>query len=274
MRSLILILLCVAVLPAFSQDSLRVKHYKVRFSVQAKYEGTVFNYLNVSNEINQYKTYDAGFYARYERRVQSENLLNPEIKMDFELPLWLKITCGAHYNRLKYSIRVPRYKYSSINIYAPGSTSSSHTVTGTSSSSTHVGYNADESEVNWISTFVGFGISKQYKDFNFDADYSFALNKVTDAYTKRRIYDLDNNQKGTQFFMFMEDYLRQRDNVFFTHQFSSAFSYRLYKHLHVKAGFQYSKADSTIEDRTYKHYSVFKHMRSYAFIAGIVISRL
>lgn len=274
MRLLILILLSLTVFPAFSQDSLRNRHYKVRFSVQGKYEGTYFNYLNISEEINYYKSYQAGPYAKYDRNVQSEYLLNPEIKMDFELPLWLKITCGAHYNRMKYSIKVPRYGQGIYYIYAPGSTPISNTITGVYSSSTHTGYNKDESELNWLTTFLGFGISKQYKRFNFDADYSLALNKVIYAYTKRQIYDLNNNQKSIEFFRFMEDYRSQRDWVFFTHQFSSSFSYRLYRHVHVKAGLQYSRRDRPLVDDTYHHYSTFKHMSSYAVIAGIVFSRL
>lgn len=259
---------------SFPQDSLRSRHYKARFSFQAKYQAVLFNYLNVSDEINQHKTYRAGPYARHEGNMQSESLWNPEFKIDFELPLWLKITCGASYTRMRYSIKVPRYQYSSYYTYAPGSTPHNPIVTGSNVSNTHVGYNKDESEIDWVSTFLGFGVSKQYRRFNFDADYSIALNKVTYAYTMRRIYDLNNDQKSTQTFMFMETYIQQRTRVFLTHQFSTCFSYRLYKHLHLRAGLFYSKADSPLEDDTHQHYSTFKRMRSYAFIAGIAFTAL
>lgn len=260
--------------PVFSQDSLRNKHYKVRFSVQGKYQTHLFDYQNTSDQIEQYKTYREGFYSHYQGNMQSNYSFDPELKIDFELPLWLKITCGFSYSKLNYSFTSDRISYTSNYIYAPGSSANNPMVIGSNVNSTVVGYNRDKSELNWVSTCLGLGMAKQYGRFNFDLDYSLAINKVTYAYVTREVYDLNDNRKSTQTALFMEDYVMQRDWVIFTHQFSTNLSYRLYRHLHVKAGFQYSKADSPIEDETYQHYSTFKRMKSYAFIAGIVFSRL
>ncbi|MGV2481908.1 UNVERIFIED_CONTAM: hypothetical protein IGO34_34500, partial [Salmonella enterica subsp. enterica serovar Weltevreden] len=50
--------------------------------------------------------------------------------------------------------------------------------------------------------------------------------------------------------------------------------YRLDKHRGVKAGFQYAKTERPLEDDTYQHYSTFKRMHSYAFVAGIALTAL
>lgn len=274
MRFIILILLGLAANPAFSQDSLKNKHYKVRFSVQGKYEAFLFQYQNSNDQVEQYKTYRDGFYSYYEGTIRSNHSFNPELKIDFELPLWLKITGGFSYTKMVYAFGSDRITYNSDNIYAPGSTPANPIVIGSTVTQKVVGYNKDKCELNRASAFLGLGIAKQYRHFHFDLDYSFAINKVTYAHLVRNIYDLDNNYQRTESALLMEPYVQQRDQVLFMHQFSTSMSYRLYKHLHIKAGFQYSKADGPVEDKTYQHYSTFKRMRSYAVIAGIVFSRL
>lgn len=273
MRFLIFMLFGIAVLPAFSQDFLRNRHYKVRFSIEGNYQTTYFNCLNVSDQIYQYKTYRAGPYARYDRKVQSGYLLNPEIKIDFELPLWLKITCGVAYTRVKYSIRSPRYSYSSYYTYAPGSTPHNPIVTGSNVSSRHSGYNTDQCEIDWVSTFAGLGISKQYNRFNFDIDYSLALSRAVYAFATRQIHDIKYNQTSTQTFKFMEDYITQKDLVLI-HQVSSSVSFRIYRHLHLKTGLHYSTFNQPVEDKTYQYYTNFKRMRSFGFIFGVTFSVL
>lgn len=274
MRLILLILLGFAAFPTLSQDSLRDKHYKVRFSIQGKYQTHVFDYQNTNSQIEHYKTYSEGFYSNYQGNIKSTYSFDPELKIDFELPLWLKITCGFSYSKLNYSFTSDRILYTSQNIYAPGSSAHNPVVIGSAVSTTVVGYNRDKSELNRVSTFLGLGMARQYGHFNVDLDYSLAINKVTYAYLTREVYDLNDKRKSTETALFMEDYVMQKDWVFLTHQFSTNLSYRFYRNLHVKAGFQYSKADTPIEDKTSQHYSTFKHMRSYAFIAGIVISGL
>lgn len=255
-----------------NKDSLANLHYKVRFSLQGKCMATQFYYHTTNDQIEQGKNYAEGYYSTFKGKINSDYTFNPEFKIDFELPIWLKISCGFNLNITKFNTQSDRIYYSEYNIYDPASTPSNPIVIGVNKSSYSVGYNKDEMEISNFGTFVGLGISKQYKRFVFDVDYCFSLNRTMNAFAITRIYDNNNILEKTEGYNFMNNYLQANDWIMFTHNFSTSLSYRFYKNISLKAGLHYSNYDRDIEDNTYQHYSTFKKIKSHSLFAGIAFS--
>ncbi len=272
MRFLVFLLILPFVLLSGNVDSLANNHYKVRFNIQTKYSQTQFDYISVNGQANTYATYSEGMYWNYDGKISSNNTLNPEIKIDFELPIWLKITCGFNYNKIKYYTRSQRVNYSKYNIYDPHSTQANPIVIGFNKKENVEGYNVDEREIIGFGSFIGLGISKNYKRFNFDLDYSFSSYKVTEAYCFTKEYDINNSYQKTEGFYFMDNYIHQFGWLIFSHNVSSSISWNFYKRTSIKLGAQYSIQIGDIEDETYSHYSLFKNQQSYFLIFGLSFS--
>ena len=257
----------------YSQDSLRNKHYKVRFSFQTNYTSARFDYQSYYSKIYEGKTGGNEIYSNYQGRVHSEYVVNPEFKVDFELPLWMKFTCGVNYNKLKYSTPISELNKEEYNfIYSPNSTPWNPIVTGRYYTNTLLGYYENQYEIESVGTFIGLGISKQYKHFNFDIDYTFSSNKVTSAIINTKYYDVNNLLQSKEWFRVMDEY---RNNSYFRvymHNFSTSLSYRFYKKVSVKVGFQFSKNDNVVNDYSSEHVSIYKKMYYHSFVFGLVFS--
>ncbi len=254
-----------------NRDSLANLHYKIRFSIQGKYTATQFDCYMRYEVQDSYKTHNSSQYSVFNGKINSEHTFNPELKIDFELPLWLKLTCGVNYNSTKFNIQSDQVFYLEQYIYDPNSTpgsGSSPDVIGSVITYDTLGYNKDAIEISGFNTFTGLGLSKQYKRFNFDIDYCFSINRITNGFAVRKIYDNNNTLEKTEAYNFMSN------NLSFAHNFSTSISYRFYKNISFKLGFQYSKNDRDVVNSSYQHYTQFKRAKYQSVFAGFAVSFL
>lgn len=261
--------MCFYIIESYGQDSIINKHYRASFSFQTNYSSASLNYKVSSGYTYEYKqgyNYESSIFNE---KVISENTFNPELKADFELPLWLKITCGINYSKLKIATDYRERNYTEVHdLYDPNSTPWNIIVVGTSSHTTLMGYNKHFSELEYIGTFIGLGFSKQYKRFNFDVDYSVAAKKAISAYVTVKYFDTNYSYQKTEGYNGLESYNGIKDLPIFVHQFSTNVSYRFCKKVSVKLGAQYSKNDN---DLIYDKISL-KRVNYFSFILGLTFS--
>lgn len=247
-----------------NRDSLVSAHYKVKFSVQAKTAISYFDYHLSTGYYYQGKfaSDNHGYRSVYNSPITSLININPELKVDFELPVWLKLTCGVFENKISFKTGfVDRdyfgNKYAGVNYTGYYPTKE---------------YLIDETQIESIGTFLGLGFSRQYDRFNFDLDYSFSSNRVFSGYSVRSVYDENFVYLKKETVHIMDDYIHQFGFLFFTHNVSASFSYRIMEKTSIKFGYQFSKNSRGIEDRTVNNYSTFNKMRSHSFIIGVGFS--
>lgn len=264
MRIFVFLIILPFVLVSGNRDSLANSYYKVRFSLQANISKSNFDY-HLSTGYFYYGKFASdnhGYHSVYDTHINSLINLNPELKIDFELPIWLKLTCGLFENKMSFKTGFfdRDYfgsKYAGVNYtgYYPEKE-----------------YLIDETQIECVGTFLGLGFNRQYKRFNFDIDYTFSLNRVISGYTTRSVYDSNYVFIKTETANIMDDYMHQFGFLIFSHNVSTSFSYRIMKRTHLKFGYQFSKWIKNIEDNTSSNSSSFKRMKSHAFIFGVCFS--
>ncbi len=271
MRYCVLVLLLFKLSVTFSQDSIKKDHYKVRLSCLLKYTSTTFKFSNSTGYYYEYKTNSRSEYAAFEGTIKPVPILTPEIKLDFELPIWLKVTCGIIYNRLKFVTpnmdRIgssKQYIYDSTALYTPDPTP-----IGSYNTQTKMGYNKNRYEIQSIRTYLGLGISKKYRRFTFDVDYFFCANKIISAVMFSEYYDLNHTLQNTQVYNIMTDYIEPRSVPLFTHNFTTSVSYRIYKRTSLKLGYAYSKNDTNYNDNSPGTGSAYQRVKCHSLIIWI-----
>ena len=273
MRSLLLLMFLPIILSSNTGDSISNKQYKIRFSIQAKAVKVNFDYYVSNSYYNQLKSSSSGNHACLDSKINSKWTTNPELKVDFELPYFLKITSGLFHNKLAFiTDEYQRDYWNQQYSYAPGSNSASFTITGSSTSISKSEYLKDETEFNFIGTFLGFGFCKQVKRFSFDIDYSLSLNRIYGGYTIRNIYDASHVFIKEESVNIMTHDNKPSNLLFFAHHFNASVFYRISPHTLLKIGYQYSKNDNTINDETHNNYSTFKRVHSQSFLIGLAFS--
>ncbi len=264
MRLLLFLIILPIGLISSNRDSLANTHYKVKFSIQAKASKSYFDYYLSTGYFYQGKfaSDNHGYHSVYDSRINSLVNLNPELKIDFELPVWLKLTCGLFENKTSFKTQyIDRdyfgNKYAGVNYtgYYPKKE-----------------YLIDETQIESVGTFLGLGFCRQYKKFNFDLDYSFSSNRVISGYTVRSVYDSNYVFLKHETANIMDDYIHQFGFLIFMHNMSANISYRVMKHTHLKIGYQFSKYTKNIEDNTDNNYSTFNNVKSHSFIIGLCFS--
>jgi hypothetical protein len=273
MRCLLFLIILPFALISGNKDSLAKTHYKVRFTFQEKIASAQFDLKSSNGNISTFKTYSEGNYDHFQGKINTDYTFNPEFKIDFEMPFWLKINCGINYTSLKFKYTSENIHHAEYTTYDPHSSPSNPIVTGSVIKDSIVGYNVIETQLGGIGTFIGLGFSKQYCRFNFDVDYSFLFTKLIDASTIRKIYDNNDVIQNTDGYIPMSDYLHQSGFRLFTNSISTSISYRFYKRMSLKVGYQYSKL-LDIEDNTYNHYSSLKNIKCQSFIVGLVFNAI
>lgn len=245
-------------------DSLANSHYKIRFSIQVRASKSNFDYHLSTGYFYQGKlsSDNYGYRSVYDSRINSLINFNPELKIDFELPIWLKLTCGLFDNKTSFKTGfIDRdyfgNKYAGVNYmgYYPEKE-----------------YLIDETQIEYVGTFLGLGFNRQYKRLNFDIDYSFSSNRIVNGYTVRSVYDSNYVFVQKETANIMDDYIHQFGFLIFTHNISTSISYKIMKKTHLKLGYQFSKYTRDIDDKTSGNNSSFNRMQSHSFIFGICFS--
>lgn len=273
MRFLVFLLTLPFILVSGNRDSLANHHYKVKFSAQGNYTYSFFDFKSSYNHISEYRNYSENIYSDYSGHINAKYLFNPEFKVDFELPLWIKLTCGFNYNKLSFKNRADRLFYGEYYVYDSHSTQANPIVIGSNIKQEIIGYDDRSYEVNYAGTFLGLGLCKQFKRWNFDLDYSYTFNKLMDATIVTKEYDNFNTYQKTEWINFTPNNINQWGFFFLNKKISSSFSYRIIKKLSVKLGIQISFYDNLKMNTDDNSIEVNK-MKSYAFMIGLVFNVL
>lgn len=250
------------------------QHYKVRFCGVFKYSSANFDFTNTTTNAVKNQSVDFSESQHYEGSINSTYLIIPEIKVDFELPLFLKGTCGINYSGLNFKtpltelVKTSVYRYYDHSI--PGVTDLEPIGTGKSVEVTRYVKNAYTFES--IGTYIGLGFCRDYKRFNFDADYTFSANKVVNGIVYNEYYNTAYDYLSTQSLSIMADYKRTNSRPLFAHNLSAGLSYRLFKKNYLKLGYQYSKNYRHFEDRSSNSTSSYRNLQCHTFMIALVIT--
>ncbi len=237
-----------------NRDSIENSHYKVRFSLQNKITSSKFQYIY--DEYYEYynHAYSSGNAIYFNGNVSSINTINPELKIDFELPLWLKITWGLNYNITSFNTDYGElYKtYNSKKLLTTG-------------------YFKDETEFSACSTFLGAGFSRQHRKFNLDIDYSFSVYKSLYGKRTRSYYDENYNYLNTDHTKNFE-YGGGLERFFFSNNLSVSLSYKIYKNFNLKLGYLYSFYLKNIYYEGPNYYTEIKKLKTNSLVFGVSFS--
>lgn len=272
MRITLLLLFFPIILISGNGDSLANTHYKVRFSFQNKISHSNFQYTTEQGYYNYVRGGENGHSESYSGNIYSQDIWNPELKIDFELPYWLKITCGANYNVLKFSSGYGQIINTSVHyIYASNSTQYNPIVIGENRTESLDGYFKENVVLATSSTFLGFGMSRQLGKFNFDFDYSFSVYKALYSKRAKSYYDINYNFSKTDDPKKTE-YNGGLDKVFFSHNFSTGINYKFYERINLKLGYIYSYYLRDIYYEGSDNFSMVNNLRTNTFVLGFSFS--
>lgn len=254
MRLLVFLIILPIVLISGNKDSLTNSHYKVKFSLQNKFSYSKFQYTYNEFYNNYNHGYSSGNVIYFDGNPSSLTSINPELKVDFELSFWLKITCGINYNVMRFNSDYGEM-YNTYNLQKQQTT----------------GYFKDKTQLTLGSTFLGLGMSKQFRKFNFEIDYSFSVYKALLGKRIRSNYDVNYNFQNDDKTKNMK-YGGGLDRFIFSHNISTSLNYRLYKHISLKLGYVYSMYLRDVYYEGTGYYMQFKNIKTHSFIFGICFS--
>jgi hypothetical protein len=273
MRCFAFILVFFRVFTGLSQQETEGdQHYKVRFCGVFKFTSANFNFKNTTTNTIKSLSVDFSESQHYEGNINSTYLIIPEVKVDFELPLFLKGTCGINYSGLNFKTPLTELVKTSIYRYydhsVPGVTDLEPV--GSSKSVEVVRYVQNAYNFESIGTYIGLGFCRGYKRFNFDADYTFSANKVVNGIVFNEYYDTSYDYLSTQSLSIMADYKRTNSMPLFAHNFSTGLSYRILKRSYIKLGYQYSKNYHNFDDRSGGSNSSYRNMHYHTFMVALM----
>ena len=272
MRFLLFLIILPFVLISGNRDSLANLHYKVRFLLQNKISHSKFQYVTDQGYYNYFHGGEYGHSENYSENIISQNIWNPELKIDFELPCWFKITCGANYNSLKFESGYGEIINTYVSyIVAPNSTPYNPIIIGQNETQSKDGYFKEKVEISMPSTFFGFGIAKQYRKFNFDMDYTFSAYKGLSGIRTKSYYDINYGFLSSDKPKIME-YGGGLDRLVFSSNISTNICYRVYKHINLKLGYNYSSYITRLYYDSADYDSSIKNIKTHGFIIGICFS--
>ncbi|MDF2452508.1 MAG: hypothetical protein K0S26_2012 [Bacteroidota bacterium] len=253
-------------------DSLANAHYKVKFSLQDKISYSTFKYKTEQGYYNYVRGGEYGHSESYSESIHSRDIWNPELKIDFELPYWLKVTCGVNHNVLKFDSGYGEIRNTSVNyIYAPNSTQYNPIVIGENRTESLEGYFKEKVRLSMASTFLGLGMARQFGKFNFDFDYSFSVHKALYGERAKSYYDVNNNFLKSDETSKME-YGGELEKFFFSHNMSTSISYRICRRINLKLGYIYSFYLKDIDYEGTNYSSRVNNLRTNALFFGISFS--
>lgn len=275
MRMFILMILFPLYFIANNRDSLNNNHYKIRFSFTGNVTNSNFDFQTYSGTQPSGKGSSTFYNSNLDIHLNSKLTVNPQVKIDFELPYFFKLVCGFQKNTFKFnSDFIDRNYYSSWPQLAPGSVPWSYTVTGHINTIYQTEHIKEEIHIESIGTFFGIGFCKSYKKLSFDLDYFLSLNQTIRCYNDRKVFDDNYNYLRDENVNFVD----WNNKIFHTdiiHNISTSIIYRITKKIALKGGYQFSRNMKIQEfngnSSQYNYFSIDK-VKHNSFFFGLVIN--